>query len=299
MGTQIISPEQLHATNLKTVIQSLVDQFNPLQIICFAKNSHHTQNSGCFMDQGGAYQNHYFLLMVFESVTRIEHEVQDYANKHYNDGIITILAHGKETIDHAISENNRFFITVCRTGRLLYSNNGMNQFYAVAPFIPTKAAVKAKKHFDHNIPLAEGFLMGAEDCMASQRYNACTFMLHQVVEQCCIALIRIHMGYRSEIHNLHRLLRLCNCFSAEPLKMILPDSAEDQRLFNLLMRSYSHARYTSNFSVSADDAKQLFNRVSAFAEFSKRNCLEKIEQLSMESTSYKQMKEGMEVEYAA
>lgn len=145
------------------------------------------------------------------------------------------------------------------------------------------------------MPLAEGFLRGARECLDKQDYKVSTFLLHQVVEQCSILLLRVHLSYRSEIHNLIRMLRLCNSFSEKPLQTFISGSTEDERLFNLLMKSYSGSRYGNGFTVTAQDAQSLYQRVSTFVTLVKEMCGVKIEELEHEALLYKELKAAIEI----
>ena len=236
--------------------------------------------------------------MVTESVTRIEHEVQDFANNKYPFGKITILAHGQETIAAAIKANNRFFITVYNEGKILYSRDGMVQPFQAISLIPTQGAVKAQKHYNHRFPLATGFLASAKECLTKQHYNLSAFMAHQVIEQCCIALIRVNLAYRSDIHNLYRQLRLCDSFSPAPSRLFLSGSEEDKRLFDIMVKSYSAARYKDDFKVEQADAEQIFTRVSTFLKLTDIICGDKIKSLAKVAESYIQLKKESEVDYA-
>ena len=289
-----LSPADEHSIYFKTFVKSLIQKFEPHQVFCFAKKSLLEQSNGCFIDSGTDHNCHYCLLIVTETTTRIDHEIQEFANVHYKHGVITILCHGKETILEAIKANNKFFTTVYSTGHLLYSHDGMTQQDFPVRFIPTQAGIKAKKQLNHRMPLIEGFLTGANQCLINGQYNVCAFMLHQAVEQCCIVLIRVHMAYRSEIHNLKRLLNLCNCFSNQPFKTLLSGSSEDERLFAILIKSYSEARYGDHFSVESEDAEQLYNRITDFVDLAKIMCKEKIQKLENEAVSYKRVTQESE-----
>ena len=47
-------------------------------------------------------------------------------------------------------------------------------------------------------------------------------------------------------------------------------------LFNILLKSYSHARYNDSFNVLPDDADKLLSRAYAFLELTKVICEAKI-----------------------
>ncbi|WP_158800217.1 HEPN domain-containing protein [Pedobacter sp. L105] len=295
METQILIPAAAHAKHFKSFIQLLVGKFQPLQIYCFSKSISFMEKQGCYSNESSSYNCNYCLLVVTENVTRIDYEVQDFANSHYQHGTITILCHGLENITDAIKANNRFFITTCASKQLIYSHDGLSNFDSSNPFIPTQSAIKAQNHSSHHMPLAEGFLNGATECLSKEQYTVCVFLLHQVVEQSLIALIRVHLAYRSEIHNLGRMLGLCRAFSERPIQLLLSGSTEDKRLFDVLTKSYSGARYAKNFTVNGEDAKAIFKKVYAFQELTKEMCGQKIEQLVQEAMIYKELHHGIKI----
>lgn len=298
METQFSQSGQFQKENFSGFIKELVQKFKPEQIYSFGKNIDFKINDGCFIENHSTENYHYFLLMVTESVTRIEHEVQDFANNHYPFGKITILAHGKETVAEALKANNRFFITVYNDGQIIYSRDGMVQTFQTTSLIPTQGAVKAQKHYNHRFPLATGFLKSAKECLTNQHYNLSAFMAHQVVEQCCIVLIRVHLAYRSDIHNLYRQLRMCDSFSPAPSSLFLSGREEDKRLFDIMVKSYSAARYKDDFKVEQADAEQIFTRVSTFLKLTEIMCGEKIKSLAIVAESYTQLKKESEVDHA-
>ncbi|MFC4213355.1 HEPN domain-containing protein [Pedobacter lithocola] len=286
MEPQIFTAVDHHARYLRTFIGLLISRFKPLQIFSFSKRFVAEEMEGDFIDNSITYKGHYCLLMVTETNTRIDHEVQDYCNGMYEDGTVTIICHGQEAISEALQKNSRFFITVYSTGELIYSYDGISLCNLTKKIDFSNASVKANQHFNHRISLAEGFLTGAKECLFSRQFNVCTFMLHQVVEQCCIGLIRVHLGYRSEVHNLNRLLRLCNSFSDVPYNMFLTGRQTDEDLFDILIKSYSQARYGKTFLVVEIDAQRLFEKISSFVELTKKMCQMKIvglEKLSEEN----------------
>ena len=137
--------------------------------------------------------------MVTETNIRIDHEVQDYANGLYEDGTITILCHCQEAISKAIKKNSRFFILLHSTGKLIYTRDGINVLNLTRRYDISDTPIKAYKHYQHRISLAEAFLIGANECLAKEQYTVCTFLLHQVVEQCCIGVIRVLLIVRKSI----------------------------------------------------------------------------------------------------
>jgi HEPN domain-containing protein len=283
--------------HLTAFIKVLAEKFSPLYIYCFGRITESSSREGCFIESSHEQKCRYYLLMITECATRIENEVQHYATAHFPQGQITILVHGKDALKEAIHANNKFFFTVSNCGELLYSRDKTVKSFQVPCFVPTQAAVKARKHMTHHILLASGFLDSAKECLRTGKYHLSIFMLHQVVEQCCMSLIRVHIAYRADIHNLKRLLHLCDSFSPALSGLFLDESEEGHRLFNLMLKSYSAARYNYDFHVEAADAEKLCNQVSAFFEMTAVLCEDKIESLALEAEVYKQLKKESEVYY--
>ncbi len=289
METQTSSTAAEHALYFKEFIKSLAEKFHPLQIFCFAKSSTLNESSGCFIDEHSSYTCNYCLLLVTESNTRIDFEVQEFANRYYKQGSMIILSHSRENLENAINANDRFFITAYTTEQLIYSHDGISQCNPSVPFIPTQSAVKANRDLAHRIPLAGGFLNGAGECLSKAQFAVCTFMLHQVVEQCLITLIGAYMGYRTEFHNLVRLLGISRAFSDQPFNLLTSGGTEGQRLFDVLAKSYSGARYSDSFTVTEEDAKALYQKVADFDRLAKAMCKRKIKQLEATATRYREL----------
>ena len=290
-----LSPEAEHAIHFREFIHRLAQKFDPLQIFSFSQNSYTNNSQGCFNDNQCYSKCDHCLLVVTETATRIDYEMQDFANSYYQHGTITVISHGRQSVIDAVQQNSRFFISVLTYGKLLYSKDGLLDNNPISAFIPTKGAIKAIRHYEHRIPLADGFLMCASECLEKEQFGICAFMLHQAVEQTCICLVRVNIAYRSEFHNLYRLLRLCQCFSEKPFQLFL-STPEDERLFDVMAKSYSGSRYKDDFTVSRQDAERLYQRVASFLLLAKEICNEKIELLAKSASDYAALKNADHVQ---
>ncbi|WP_431291649.1 HEPN domain-containing protein [Pedobacter sp. P26] len=290
-----LSPEAEHAVYFREFIHRLAQKFEPLQIFNFSLNRYTHNSQGCFNDNQSHFSCDYCLLVVTETATRIDYEMQDFANTYYQHGTITVICHGRQSVMDAVQQNSRFFIGVLTYGKLLYSKDGLLDSDPISAFIPTNGAIKAIRHYEHRIPLADGFLMCASECLEKEQFGICAFMLHQAVEQTCICLVRVNIAYRSEFHNLYRLLRLCTCFSEKPFQLFL-STPEDERLFDVMAKSYSGSRYKDDFTVCREDAERLYQRVASFLLLAKAMCSEKIELLAKSASDYAVLKNADHVQ---
>ena len=282
METKNVKLSPLQYRELNEVITGLVGNYQSEYIICFGCKNEEKATSSCFTDALKQTDTHYFLLMITADIARIEHEVQDFVNGLFGKAKITIVVHGIETVRNAITQGSRFFTIVCRYGIQLYSANGLRIDIDYPNLNPATTLAKAEKNFYHTYCMALGFLEAAEECFDKEFYNNTVFMLHQAVEQACIAMIKVFMSYRADIHNLTRLLNLCFCFSGEPAALFPRKTDEDQRLFQLLLKSYSDARYKDEYKTTSQDADILCKTVRAFVELAEQLCLERVNHLRTE-----------------
>jgi uncharacterized protein len=291
MEVKILRTDQDRAEHFKHFLELLVEKFQPTRIISFGKQTQLNELEGCFVSKQIKYQ-HYCLLICTESSTRIDYEVQEFASKYYHNGQVTIVCHGEIAIRESIESGNRFFITVLSQGKHLYTKEGFLNMETIPDFNPSKALERAERNYFHRFYLASEFLECAKGSIDRDKFAIGTFLLHQAVEQSCSVLIRVLIDYRSEFHNLHRLLGLCRCFSEEPYKLLVGEDREDRRLFDILIKSYSQARYASEFEVEQKDAKKLLNKISRFVDLVKTMCASKLEVMTEEATNYKLQSEN-------
>jgi len=278
MENKTVKLSILQCRELDEVITSLVAKYKTEYIFCFGCVNDSKTASSCFIEEIKQSNTHYYLLMITTDVARIEHDVQDYVNTSFATSKITIVAHGFDTVTNAILQGSRFFSAVCRYGLQLYSASGLRLNIDYPNLNPATTFNKAQKHFYHRFGMALGFLESASNSYDSGFYSNCMFELHQSVEQACIAVIRVHMAYRADLHNLSRLISICQCFSSEPADSFRRTTDEDQRLFQLLLRSYSETRYKDDYKVVDHDADMLCTQVREFLDLIKKLCNKKLQE---------------------
>lgn len=165
-------------------------------------------------------------------------------------------------------------------GQLLYSANGVLCLEEVPTPQPEKRLAQAKLHWKHRSKMANGFLLSADRSLEEDHETVCLFLLHQVIEQACIGLIWVFMGYKSDMHNLRRLLYVCGCFSKKPMQHFM-GTPENEVMLGIIMRSYSEARYRESFSLENRSAYNFLELVERFMELAEELCKEKLEELEL------------------
>jgi len=273
-----MSEEQ--SKEMSALIELLAQKFDLTHIFCFAHKGTITNNFSKFGEFPSYIDLHFFFLFITKGSERVEHEIQDYINSHYKSFKVTAISHSLENVRLAVAQGSRFFIATCLGGLEMYHDK-LNHLDVVFPTLnPTNTLQKAEKRFHDHIKMSTGFLYSAANCIRIEEYpENGVFMLHQAVEQACIALIKVHMGYRIDIHNLTRLLNLCKCFSDKPAELFLAEDDESVRLFKILRESYGDTRYAEDFRVDKDIAIKILERVDTFVNLAENLCLDWINAL--------------------
>jgi HEPN domain-containing protein len=114
------------------------------------------------------------------------------------------------------------------------------------------------------------FLRGAELYRADNNFRLAAFLLHQSVESVLKAIIQAVIGYRVQMHNLSRLLRLTLLFTDELKEVFELNTTEGAQLYTLLQNAYSQSRYNSSFDPDEDSVRILSKQVTKFNHTAER-----------------------------
>ncbi|MET3981157.1 HEPN domain-containing protein [Mucilaginibacter sp. UYP25] len=262
---------------LNKVVVDLSQAFPVRYIICWGITTDHQERITCFDNGLKQIQKHFFLLVITDANTPLEQDIQDYIESKYENGeiVITAISCGFANVNEGIMEGNRFFITVCSKGYLMYSSDGLliQLDYPVLDHDIT--LTKAEQHFHHRYHMAEGFLLAAEQSLDGGYYNHAVFLLHQTTEQACIAITKVFLGYRPDTHNIKQLIDLC-CSNSKKLKTIFTYNQVTEQLFDLMRKSDVDARYQNAYVVQSTEAESLYQLVHEFVELTQVLCKEKI-----------------------
>lgn len=207
----------------------------------------------------------YLLVIVSNNEKRQGHELTGTIEESCKPlAAVTALVHNTSIFLKAIERKNYFFCNSLLNPVLYLSGNLL---LPVLPKINKELAKKKRaENFQHWYSQANGFLNGADYYLNADVYGLTCFSLHQAAENALTAIIRAVLGYRLNIHNLARLLRITQMFTPE-LKLVFSlDTIEGTQLFNLLQKAYNDPRYKDDFKPDEDSVKLLSSLVSVLLE---------------------------------
>jgi HEPN domain-containing protein len=110
----------------------------------------------------------------------------------------------------------------------------------------------------------------AQNYRTNNNFRLAAFLLHQSVESVLKAIIQAVIGYRVQMHNLSRLLRLSLLFTDELKEVFELNTTEGAQLYQLLQNAYSQSRYSSSFDPDGDLVRILSKQVTKFNKVAER-----------------------------
>ena len=177
---------------------------------------------------------------------------------------VTALVHSTGDFLKAVERKNYFF---CQSLLKPVLNLSGNLLLPVPPETNQELLKQNReKNFQHWYGLADAFLNGANYYFNAGSYGLACFSLHQATENALTAIIRAALGYRANLHNLARLLRITQMFTEDLKTIFFLNTIEGVRLFNLLQKAYNDSRYKDDFKPDEALVKLLFGLVSVLLE---------------------------------
>lgn len=274
---------------LAQLVTAIVKAISPEKIICYGSRIDIMQDWGCFLP-GDNYQSSTdtefdLLIITTNEEKRADHEIIQLCEQQAEPlGCrITTIVHKLAAVNEAIEQGRRFFTILYQKGVLLYNGNDLP--LSKPPGILPLAAIKSRmeKSWNKEFEMARRFYDTAKHCLTNGWNELCVFNLHQSVQHGCMALIRSITGYRSQTHNISRLLALTENFSLLPAIIFPVITDEEIELFNLLRNAYSGARYKDDYTVSSDKATILSERVKQLLIISEHLYHKRLQSLTTET----------------
>lgn len=262
---QELSKPQL--AQLVQLIQQIVQTVSPIKVICYGYRSTTMSGWSCFFNVDTniktIYPTYDLLLITHDDEKKAQHEIIEIVEQHaISLGCdATTIVEQQKVVNKALDKGKRFVSTVFRHGTTLF-DNGSNLAIPLQEVESTVFKKLIEDHWQQHFGLAQRFLKTATYCFENGWNEQTIIDLHHSVEHACIAILKVCTGYRPTTRNLSRLLNLICNFSQELMVVFPRLTKEETYLFNTLNRAYSDVRYNEKFTVSAEVAKIIMERVT-------------------------------------
>ena len=253
-------------TNFQSVITGLVKDISPAVIVCFGYTNSVVKQVNCFQ-QNSSEQQHYDLLIVRGKMDyHKDHEIVDLVKKRFDDDLsVNVLSHSETSVLSALQKGHPFFQKLFTEGVRVYQSDEFSYEIGDEQKEYTELTEsKTNRELKHSFELAGNFLSMASDALGSGIHDVGIFLLHQAMEQMCIASIKAHLKYRPSTHSIVNLVALVNCYIPEASTLFPYNTNDERELFDFLKKAYSDVRYKASYRVPDHIAFSLLERVSEF-----------------------------------
>ncbi|MDP9081317.1 MAG: HEPN domain-containing protein [Bacteroidota bacterium] len=212
----------------------------------------------------------YLLILINDNEKTPEHEVSNKIedNCQYLAHVHAIV-HKANSAKEALNIGRRFWSRVMEKGFVLYK---APELVLPAHQEITKEILLERAAFNWDRWGKQGseFLRGAELYRTDNNFRLTVFLLHQSVESVLKAIIQVVIGYRVQMHNLSRLLRLTLLFTDELKDVFDLTTTEGSQLYQLLQNAYLQSRYNSSFDPDGGSVRILSEQVTKFNQVAGR-----------------------------
>jgi HEPN domain-containing protein len=260
---------QAQLKQLIQLVQKIVRAISPNKVICYGSRMTTMQDWNSFQEEdtckGVTHPTYDFLVITQDGEKRVDHETIQIAEQQATPlgCSVTVIVQQLTAANKSLENGSRFISTVYRKGVLVYDGDGIP--LVTPPEEPDMTILRCRIETNWNrcFGIAQCFFKTATYCFDNGWYEQATFDLHQSAQHACMAMLRALSGYRSNTHNLSRLLALIANFSQAPIAVFPCVTKEETELYNTLNKAYSEARYNEKYSVSAEKVQILIERVAS------------------------------------
>lgn len=185
------------------------------------------------------------------------------------------INYGIDEFNHALTKAHYFETEIKRDGILLY-DSGQYKLARRRKLDFAEIRERAQKYFDDKFGRALSFLIDVGHAANRGDYKQASFYLHQSAENLLRTVSLVHILYSPKNHDLDELLRSCKAYTIELCRAFPRNTPEEERLFDLLQRSYIESRYNPDFEITKADIEALVPKVERLRDIVEKVCREQI-----------------------
>lgn len=275
----LIAIDEGNPLNLITKI--ITDTIETSALYCFGQKTSNTSTDISILidNQVSVESTHYYLFLI---VKQFQNDVLgNVANKIKEQSggrcTVTILMHTKKSLDQKAGDQQHFFYQILQRGNLLYQET-TNPPYLLFEETPTRN-LKSAKMYVMQRDKTKAFLMEAEALDGGGATKLHVYMMHLVIEQTCLGLIRLFLGYTPNQFALPYLFELCEYFTPLTAEIFPRVTKKDRELLKILSGHSTSLRYGFIDDVQYFDYEVLNNRYLEFVERADKLAAKELERL--------------------
>ncbi|WP_339919610.1 hypothetical protein [uncultured Flavobacterium sp.] len=253
---------------LQLITTIITDSIETLAIYCFGKRSINRSLTDTILEENKVNfeNNHYYLFVIVnqyvaDAAANLADSIKTQTGGQHT---ATVLLHKKTSLKQRRGDQQHFFYQVMERGQLLFQNNAQPP-YLPYDETPCRSIESARRYLEQRNKTKHIFIE-AESMDGGSSTKVNVFMMHIVLEQTCLGLIRLFLGYFPNHFSLVFLFDLCEYFTPLTAEIFPRQTDKDKVLLKILSCPGSSLRYGFIDDVSQHDYEVLCNRYHEFVE---------------------------------
>ncbi|MDD5697366.1 MAG: HEPN domain-containing protein [Victivallaceae bacterium] len=227
------------------------------------------------------YQSDYDLLVVVQNLpkyqykghrNRIRHRARKFAGCTTP---LSIIMHSVEEFNRAVGNGEYFFTDIKKEGVMLYRSGRFRLPISRKLSIKQRKG-KAEAHFRNWFESAKNFYGAFESELEKKHNKEAAFLLHQAAERFYHTVLLVFTDYKPRTHDLTELGKRVDQLSGGFKGVFTQNTDEEKRLFELLRRAYTEARYDMGYKITQAELEYLAERVLVLQNLTEAVCKAKI-----------------------
>lgn len=237
----------------KELKEVITDHIKTSAIYCFGRHATaYSSSRKIYPDKELQKEHSHLYLLVFVQETK-DNAVSDISDKikAKTQGTLTatVLVHHVQSLKELSQDQQFFFWQIMQKAELLFQNINKPPYLNISE--TPKRNLKSTSHYIawrmNNIATIWGWVYNDDDASSSDEVKMSA--LHQIVEQICLSLIRVFVGYTPNHFALEYLFNLCEYFSTITADFFPRQTLEDKSIFKLLKQQPNTLRFSKTNDV--------------------------------------------------
>ena len=244
----------------KELKEVITDHIKTSAIYCFGRQETTYSSSRKIYPDKELQKEHshlYLLVFVQETKENAGNDISDKIKAKTQGSLTaTVLIHHVQSLKDLCQDQQFFFWQIMQNAELLFQDINKPPYLNISE--TPKRNLKSTSHYiawrKNNIATIWGWVYNDDDASSSDEVKMSA--LHQIVEQICLSLIRVFIGYTPNHFALEYLFNLCEYFTTITADFFPRQTQEDKSIFKLLKQQPNTLRFSK-----ANDVDYLYYQV--------------------------------------
>lgn len=256
-------------TGLQILSNIIIESISTSGIYCFGEKKRIQAVQNPFQESASKQEEHtHFYLLVFtnENKTNAAADISDII-KTKTEGrfTVTLLLHKATSVRYLTPHKLYFFYEVLTKSQTVYEHINVPPNIAFEE-VPKRKVEYIRSHWKNRCSVAKIYLESEAQIDGFDTELIQESMLNIAVEQICLGLIDVFLGYQPNHFSLAFLFDICEIFTSLTSDIFPRTTEEDKKLFDLLKMHPSSLRWANLKTSSFLNTELLEKRCNLFYE---------------------------------